>query len=244
MIHLGRLADGRAERRSFLRLSAAGHLFLFVWSLSTVLLVPAQRSELAAIICLGAAAIFTPGALRQALRLRWLVLIGLIALPSLFLPGPPGLVLGGLQISSMGLQTALRSALRALVILVAVDGLTASTDVSAIAGIFERCGLHGLGFALGVAFNLLPILRESASTTWHSLRMRGGLRRQPLRGVRYYLVTVVSNTLRRASDIALAAESRAFDPRRSKPPPLDHSRRDVLVAIAGLGLLLALCFIP
>lgn len=244
MIRSRRWTDAGTGRKTLLKLGAAGHLFLFIWTLATILLAPLERTGLAALICLAVAAIITPGALRRALRLRWLVLIGLMALPSLFLPGSPAVTIGDLSLSYVGLQTALRSALRALVILVAVDGFTASTDVTAIAGIFERAGLNGLGFALGVALNLLPILRETASTTWNSLRMRGGLRRQPLRALRYYLVTVVSSALQRAADIALAAESRAFDPRRSRPAPLQRSPYDVPLAIAGLALFLTLCFMP
>src|SRR5690606_10476560 len=146
-------------------------------------------------------------------------------------------------ISHSGLQAALRTVLRAFVILVAVDGLTAAVDVSQIAALFERAGFQGLGFAVGVALNLLPILRETTTITWQSLRMRGGLRRQPLRGLRYFFVTVISSALRRATDIALAAEARAYTPANSRPTPLQSAPADKpLVALATLLLLITLFF--
>jgi energy-coupling factor transporter transmembrane protein EcfT len=231
----------------------AGSIFLFMWSLALVILAPASRTWVAALLALFAALAFYPGAIRRALRLRWLLLMGLMALPSLFIPGPPAPVLGDLEVlglpglgalSAVGLQTAQRTVLRAFVILVAVDGLTSSVDVSQIAALFERAGFQGLGFALGVALNLLPILRETTTVSWQSLRMRGGLRRQPLRGMRYFLVTVTSSALRRAADIALAAEARAYAPGKQRPAPRDTSPLDRPLMIVASILLVLLLVLP
>jgi len=223
----------------------AGHLFLFGWSLALVLLAPTPRIWLAALLAVLAAACFYPGAILRAFRPRWLLLMGLMALPSLFLPGPAVLNLGTLgSVSAIGLQSALRTMLRALVILIAVDGFTASVDVGQIAGLFERAGLQGLGFAVGVALNLLPILRDTTVVTWQSLRMRGGLRRQPLRGLRYYFVTVTGSALRRAGDIALAAEARAYSPDNSRSIPLDSTLLDRPLVVTATILLLALLLVP
>lgn len=63
-------------------------------------------------------------------------------------------------------------------------------------------------------------------------------------GVAAFLESRRDSALQRAGDITLAAESRAFDPRRSQPPPLQRSPYDVPVAVAGLAILLALCLIP
>lgn len=235
----------RVKPATLAKPGVAGYLFLFAWSLALVLLAPASRIWVAATLALLAALVFYPGAIRRALRPRWMLLIALMAIPSLFIPGPPALVLGDFgAVSAMGLQTALRTILRAFVILVAVDGFTSSVDVSHIAGLFERAGFAGLGFALGVALNLLPILRETTSTTWQSLRMRGGLRRRPLRGLRYFLVTVISSALRRAADIALAAEARAYAPGKQQPRPRDASPLDRPLIIAATLLLLSVLLFP
>lgn len=231
-----------ARESARLRLGTAGHLSLLLWSLASVFLIGTPRTWLAALIVLVAQGIIYPRALRRALRPRWLLLVGFMALPSLFLRGPPAVTVGPVSLSVDGVQMGLRVAARALVILVAVDSFTGAVGVTEMAALFERAGLNGVGFALGVALNLLPILRDTATTTWHSLRMRGGLRRQPLRGVRFYLVTVVSSAIRRAGDIALAAEARAFSPGRQRPAPLRVSAYDSLVVIVGAAVFLLLVF--
>jgi energy-coupling factor transporter transmembrane protein EcfT len=126
--------------------------------------------------------------------------------------------------------------LRILVVLVAVDGFTGSVDIASIAGLFERFGLRGLGFSMGVALNLLPSLQTAALNTWHSLWMRGGLRAQRWRGVRLLLLTIITNALRRTEDVALAAEGRAFCPEQSRALPLRAGSLDWVV-VSGIVIL-------
>ncbi len=226
------------------RLGTTGHLYLFAWNLAAIFLTPAPRLWIAGLFCLLVALLFYPESLKRLLHLRWLLLVGLMALPFLFLPGESLVALGPLSLSLEGLQAIAGVALRAGVILTAVDGYTASVSIGEIAGLFERAGLRGVGFALGVALNLLPILRHSISVTWHSLRMRGGLRRHPLRGLRFFLVTVGASAVRRAEEIALAAEARAYSPGAARPTPLRRGSHDwPVIAVTLLGLL-ALRFMP
>ena len=128
-----------------------------------------------------------------------------------------------------------------LVVLVAILGLTASVDISSVAGLLERAGLRGLGFSVGVALNLLPALLGSATNAWRSLWMRGGLRRQRLRGLRLLAVTITAGALSRAEEIALAAEARAFSPGRARALPVKSGQLDG--AVMGLGLLAVLVFV-
>lgn len=228
------------QERARVHLGTAGHLSLFFWSLAAVFLVGGTRTWVAALMVLAALGAIYPGTLRRSLRPRWLLLVAFMALPSLFLSGAPAVTLGPVSLSADGVQMGLRVVARALVILVAVDSFTTAVDVAALAAVFERAGLNGVGFALGVALNLLPILRDTATTTWHSLRMRGGFRRQPLRGLRFYLVTVVSSAIRRAGEIALAAEARAFSPERQRPAPLQASAYDGVAFMAGAAVFLLL----
>lgn len=125
----------------------------------------------------------------------------------------------------------------------AVNGFASAVDIAAVAGLLERFGLQGLGFCLGVAMNLLPALQELATNAWRSLWMRGGLRQRRWRGLQLLLVTVVSNALRRAEEIALAAESRAFTPERSRPMPIQAGQWDLLATALASLTLLALCFV-
>ena len=180
----------------------------------------------------------------RAGRTRWLLLLlGLLALPPMFLLGEsegPALSVG---LTAAGVVAGLQIAVRFVVVIVAVDGFTAAVDVAAIAGLLERVGLKGLGFSMGVALNLLPALQRSASNAWHSLWMRGGLRRQRLRAAKLLLVTVVSNALRHGEEIALAAEARAFSPDCARPLPVRSGRLDWMVAALASICLLAFCVV-
>jgi len=121
-----------------------------------------------------------------------------------------------------------------VVILLAVEGLSRSVSIPEIAGLLERTGLRGLGFSVGVAVNLLPALQQSARNAWYSMRMRGGLRRNRWRGVQLLVVTIISNALRRAEEIALAAEARAFSPEHPRKQPLRRGRGDGVILVIAL----------
>lgn len=238
----------RSIRRAVLlgtarRIGTVGHLAIFCWSVAMVMLVPADQAYLAAVICLGVIALVYPRSLGRLLGLRRLLLLGLLALPPVFLLGEADVAVFGIWFSQAGLWSGIQIAVRFIVIMAAVDGLTASVDIASIAGLLERLGLQGLGFSMGVALNLLPALQESALHAWHSLWMRGGLRRQRWRGLRLLLVTVMSNALRRAEEIALAAEARAFTPECARPMPVQAGRLDWLAATLASLVLVAFCII-
>lgn len=233
MIRSERLAGQLEVNRLKPRIGTLGHLGLFLSSLGLVMLSPPDRVLPAAAVCLILGIVIYPQALRNSLRMRWLVLMAMLVLPPLLLLGQADRSFLGVPYSSEGLQAATQIALRMLVVLVAVQGFTSAVDISALAGLFERLGLHGLGFSLGVALNLLPALQESASNTWRSMWMRGGLRRQRRRGLQLLLVTVISNALRRAEEIALAAECRAFSPQCARALPIEPGRYDRLILVVS-----------
>jgi energy-coupling factor transporter transmembrane protein EcfT len=145
--------------------------------------------------------------------------------------------------SSSGLEAGLHMALRAVVVILAVDGFSSSVDIAEVAGLLERVGLPGLGFSMGVAVNLLPALRESSQNTWRSLQMRGGFRHRWWQGLRLLLVTVVANALRRAEEIALAAEVRAFSPERSRALSIKMGAFDLYIVIVLLVCWLIFVFV-
>jgi energy-coupling factor transporter transmembrane protein EcfT len=226
-----------------LRMGTAGHLAILAWSLAMVMLVPAQRIHWAAALCLGVAVLVYPLSLKRLLRVRWLVLLAMLALPPVLLLGQVDTTVLGLGLRSEGLRAGLQIAARFVVVMVAVDGFTSAVDIAAIAGLLERLGLQGLGFCLGVALNLLPALQESARHAWHSLWLRGGFRRQWGRALRLLLVTVVGNALRRAEEIALAAEARAFSPDCARPMPILVGRLDWLATALAAVALIGFCLV-
>lgn len=220
------------------RLGTSGYLVVFLWSLALMTLLSGTRLLLAGFLCLAVAAFLFPASLRSLFRPRWLLALGLLVLVNSLWGGAPDRSLGSIAYSTAGFASGIQMALRALVLLVMVDGFASSAEISAVAGLLERLGLHGLGFSLGVAVNLLPGLRQSSMNTWQSLWMRGGLRKRRWRGMQLFSVTVVANALRRAEEIALAAETRAFAPGLARQLPVHSGGLDWAVfVLAGLSLL-------
>lgn len=225
-------------------LGTIGYLAIFACSLAAVMLTPARRLPWAAAGCLLVAALIYPRAFRGLMRLRWLVMIGLLSLPPIFLVGEVDRRLAGIPYSSEGLMSAIQIALRILVVLVSIQGLTSVVDISSVAGLLERAGLHGLGFSVGVAMNLLPALQQSAQNAWRSLWMRGGLRKQRMRSLRLLAVTIIAGALGRAEEIALAAEARAFSPDRARSLPVKIGKWDWAILLLGVASILGLALIP
>ena len=232
-LHLERSKASAPEK-----LGTVSYLVIFAWSLGMVMLAPANRLLSVGGLCFLLAAVVYPRSFRRLMRPRWLVMIMLLALPPVFFLGDLDRNLWGLPYSSLGLVSALQILLRVIVVLVAVDGFTSSVDIASIAGLLERFGLRGLGFSMGVALNLLPSLQTAAINTWHSLWMRGGLRKQRWRGIRLLLLTIITNALRRTEEIALAAEGRAFCPEQPRAMPLRAGSLDRVVAVGAVLLTL------
>jgi energy-coupling factor transporter transmembrane protein EcfT len=208
-----------------------------------VILPSASRGIIAALFPLGALALMYPAAIQRLARPRWLVILGSLLLINIFFSAtdaPPDLKILGLPLSSLAISNGIQMTLRAAVILLAADGLSSAVNIVEVAGLFERSGLRGLGFSIGVATNLLPDLRQSGMIAWHSLRMRGGLRSQWWRGLQLLVLTVFSNALRHAEQIVLAAEVRAFRPELSRTMSIRIGSLDwwIISGLAILGLIL------
>ncbi len=217
------------------RLGTLSYLIIFAWSLGMVMLVPSPGLLVAGAVSLLVAALIYPRSFRRLMQPRWLVMLVVFALPPVFLLGELDRSLWGLSYSSEGVSSSIQIMVRIIVVLVAVDGFTSSVDISSIAGLLERLGLRGLGFSMGVALNLLPSLQTAAIHTWHSLWMRGGLRRRRWRSICLLLMTVITNALRRTEEIALAAEGRAFCPETCRALPMRSGTYDRLVLVVALA---------
>jgi len=223
---------GRGSLGAQRRLGTPGYLACLAFSLAASMLAPGWNVGVACVLSLALALAFYPAALRVLANGRLWLLVALLLAPACLLGGPPSWALGPLALSQPGLATGLQMGLRALAIVVGVAGFAASVPLSELAGLLERVGLKGLGFALGVAMNVLPVIHERATTAYQALQLRGGFRRQRLQALRLLLVTVVANSLRYADDIVSAAEARAFSLERSRPLPVAWRARDL--ALAGL----------
>jgi len=220
-------------------IGSLGHLSIFLWALGMVLLPSVARGIVLALLTLSALTTLYPAAVKRLARLRWLVILGSLFLVNVFFGVPDQtsdwMVLG-LSFSSAAILGGIQMTLRAMVILLAADGLSSSVDIVEVAGLLERGGLRGLGFSTGVAVNLLSDLRQSGTNAWHSLRMKGGFRAQWRRGIQLLMVTIFSNALRHAEQIVFAAEVRAFRPELSRKSPLHVGALDWWL-VGGLSAL-------
>ena len=217
-------------------MSPWGHLFFLLWTLLLIGLLPDQR----VMLLLGSVLLFAlltgGGGLRPLRRPRfWILILSALALGPLVL-GEKDLAWGWLRFSQAGFWMGVWMALRALCLTVAFSVALNALSVSEMARLFEMVGLKGLGFALGVALNLLPTLRETAAAAYHTLRLRGGFRRRPWQALKLFLVTVIANALRHSDDVVNAAAARAFEPTVRRGEPVRFQRADGLLAVALLSL--------
>ena len=240
MINANHQQTPRAQLRGRVAIGSIGYLAIFIWSLGMIMLTPQEYIPAVAALCILVTVLLFPLSPQRLFHWRWLVFMLLLSLPTIFLLGEMDRSFLGVNYSSEGLSAGLQIALRFIVVLIAVNGLTGSVEITAIAGLLERFGLQGLGFSMGVALNLLPSLQRSSINAWHSLWMRGGLRRQRWRGLRLLIFSIVTNALRRAEEIALAAETRAYSPDRSRPIPIALGSWDWVVMFLALGSLVTI----
>ena len=224
------------------KLGTISYLVIFFWSIGLIILAPDQYILPAGGLCLFAGVLFHPKSFRRIIRLRWLILLALLAIPPIFVVGDIDQSTLGIPYSSEGLNASLVIFIRIIVVLISIDGFTNAIDISSIASLFEKLGFRGLGFTMGVALNLLPSMEKAAINTWQSLWMRGGLRKKRLAGIRHMLVTIITNALNRTEQISLAADGRAFNPNQCRPVIYKKGSLDLVVLggiiLATIGLFL------
>lgn len=163
---------------------------------------------------------------RAAVRRSWRGMLRLpLLLPLVLLPLLGGLFLGtpgdrpaGAPLSPAGLLIGTWLALRLLALFLAGAVLTAHVSPYTVARALERLGLHGLGFALGLALNALPAALRAVSESWQALRLRGGLRHSWWRGLRLFLINATVRVVCQGEETLLAAQLRGHGlPERTRP---------------------------
>lgn len=159
--------------------------------------------------------------------------------------GDPLLTFGGVAlITSGGVTTALGVALRLLIIvLVALILLTGEARDYLLA--LVQCRVpYEIAFMTMTAVHLLPILHSEATDVYYAVQMRGTEIKKAslLEKLRIYArisLPIVAGTVRRAEQISVAMEARAFRalPRRTFMRRLTLTPRDVvwLVAVPAIS---------
>jgi energy-coupling factor transporter transmembrane protein EcfT len=233
---LGTAQRSRGRRRA---LSPWGYLLLTAWATLLATLVEGWWLAGLALLELSFGLLWSQGGLRLLRRPRfWAFLLTAVVL-GLFLGEGADLAIGPFQVSRDGLAMGLEMAGRALTITLAFGIGVASLSLSDLVALFDRLRLRGLGFAVGLAMNLLGTLRDMTTATLQTIRLRGGLRR-PLVALRLFLITTVANTLRYGDEVMNAAATRAFDPSQGQAARVPLRASDLLAAVLLAGYSLAL----
>jgi energy-coupling factor transporter transmembrane protein EcfT len=200
--------------------------------MAAAILLPGWRSALALALSAVLALVFYRVAFRALAHPALWVFVAVLLVSMTFWVGEPTGDLGPFPVSLTGLAAGAQMALRAVAITLAVRGLAARVSPGESAGLLERAGVKGLGFTVGVAVNLLPSMERSLRQTLDTARLRAGSVWRRPRVLRLAAVTALATAVRRAEDVAAAAEVRGFSPAHSRPLPVRHGRYDVAVALA------------
>jgi len=189
-----------------------GWLRLTVFVLCTAALMPGSGRHLLGVagLLLGIAVLFDPPTRRLLAKLRfWLIVVSpMLVTVAMFGKIKPPLF----TVSPEDLKLALEMSLRALSLILSVQLLVSGLTVSRIMRRFETYGFKGLGFALGIAQNMLSTLSETVEAIFITIRLRGGFRRRPLYAAGLFLISLISSTLLQADQVVNAASARAFNP--------------------------------
>jgi len=204
-----------------------GHLAFLLWTLALATLAPGAK----VIPVLGLAVAFSAlcAGWRGVCRWRLWLFAASVLLVTSFVRGK--------DLYLLGLWMALRAASIAL----AANTFAGTVSVVEMARLCEGWGLRGLGFAVGVAFNMLPTIRETAEEAFNAMRLRGGFKCHRLEALKMLLVAIVAGSLRHGDEIVSAAEARAFNPESGngepvRPTPFDLAFIAILVTV-GLAIL-------
>lgn len=141
---------------------------------------------------------------------------------------PPWLTLGRLQISHTAPWFALGMATKMLVILGSGILFLSVTRIEEFAYALTRLGLpYKIGFTMSLAFRLVPVFLDAASTVVQAQRCRGldfdrGSPWQRLRRYVPVIIPVFMGGLRRADNMAMALEARGFQSSRPRTSLADH----------------------
>jgi len=218
-----------------------GYLFFFLWAIALAILAQGSR----VILVLASATIFSllfcEDAFREMHRWRFWFIIASALLISPLAVGERDVSLFGIWVSREGFWTGLWMALRAMAIALAANAFASLVSVAEMAQLLEKVGLKGLGFAIGVALNMLSTIRETAGNAFNAMRLRGGFRRHRFKALKMLFVAIIVNSLRHADQVVDAAEMRAFSVEEHSYDPIPITLPDLILImvllVVGMAIL-------
>ena len=232
---------------------------LFVLCVSTLAVAWRDPVWLAGLLALTAAVLIIGGVSPRRAWSQVRAVLGVVAVlfavQCVFVrSGTPVASLGGVVlVTSGGLAVAAGVTLRLLIVVSSALVLLTGEARDYLLALVQCRVPYEIAFMVMTAVHFLPILREEALDVYHAVQMRGteiagaGLRER-LSVYSRIALPIVAGALRRAEQVSLAMEARAFRalPRRTSMRRLTLQARDVvlLVAVAaGSAAALAASFV-
>jgi energy-coupling factor transporter transmembrane protein EcfT len=187
------------------------------------------------------ASLMSPDAIHSLKKRRfWFFLVSITVVSVLAMGGEEKVALAGLNLSRAGLSAGFGMALRATTIILATAAFARTASIGGLSALFARLGVGEIGFLLGIAVNLVPLIQHTASSALLAMRLRGGFRRNRIQAAKRLVVTILVNALRHSEDIVCAAEARAFGGSQPAVCPVRITRGDRLLAAATAGFYCAM----
>jgi len=180
------------------------------------------------------ASLMSPDAVHSLKRWRfWFFLASITVISVLAIGGGETVAIAGLNLSRVGLSAGFGMAVRATTIILATAAFARTASIGGLSALFARLGVSEIGFLLGIAVNLVPLIQHTASSALVAMQLRGGFRRKRLEAVKRLVVTILVNTLRHSEDIVCAAEARAFGGATLCVDAMSVTRADRALVIAS-----------
>jgi len=223
------------------KLAAAAAFFVAVFALEH----PLYIAPYALVLLLAAVAAHAGPNLRRLRALFIVIPLGTIVMWTIFYRGPG--VTGPYRPSLPGFVFGLGMGIKLACFLLLNVVLLSTTRVEELTAAFTRLGLpYRVGFTLTLAFRLVPLFVDSASTVLQAQRLRS-LGDEPrglvakLRQTVPVLIPVFMGALRRADQMAIALDMRGFSLPGRRHALLERpvGPRDLLVLAIALAAPLA-----
>lgn len=145
-----------------------------------------------------------------------------------------------ISFSGPGAMMGLGMLMRACGIFIAAQIFSVRVPVLDLTRLTDAVGLRGFGFALGVAFHMLPEVHGTARETGDALRLRGLAGRRRWRAAVPWLLAILVQLLQRSDEIVASARTRGFGSgRRFRYFPAWRTGDAVILAVVSGTLLLA-----
>jgi len=204
------------------KLSIYGSLCFLAFCIAASIVASGVASLLVLIYVLAWAAFISPGVVRSFRRRRfWVFVLSLLVISTIAMGGEKDLTVAGLALSSEGLVMGVSMAVRAATIVIATTAFARTVSIGGLSALFARLGVAEIGFLLGIAANLLPLIQSMAASVFLAMRLRGGFRRRKLASLKRMVVTILVNSVRHSEEIVCAAEARAFGGVPTQPVPIE-----------------------